>query len=489
MTSHLMFFRALLLGITGLLLGGVLRPAPAAADGEREIRVSPVVRAVERSRAAVVSIHTTQVIRPTLYGWMELPPVEGKGLGSGALFHPEGYVITNAHVVARASKVLVDVATDEGGSETHEAQTFAIDIPHDLAILRLLPLEGEQEGARTYPYLPMGRSDDLMLGETVIVLGNSFGIGISVTTGVIGGLHRVIRAPKEGPRSERGPREVRRAPDLPKLVEPGSREPVLDDFVQIDAAVNPGNSGGPLLDITGRWIGVNTAIWSRRRTGAEGIGFAIPIDQVRSLVGRAFKRRLLRGDWLGVDLEEGEDSAARVRYVFPKGPARASGLREDDVITSVNGVPAATLLDVRWNLAFLPYGASVRLGVRRPDRAAQAVEIRLLPVPTAVLSERHLGFVAEDVSEEAIREQQLALDAGVIVQAVRPDGPAARVGLEPGDVVMGLGTYLIRHSDDLLLFLQYVRPDDLVKVRVLRSTPMRSGRILRVEQEGQMLAE
>ncbi|MHC5010488.1 MAG: S1C family serine protease, partial [Planctomycetota bacterium] len=315
---------ALLLAAALGVLAVSLRPA--RADGDPEARRSPIVRAIERSRHAIVAIHTTQIIERHLYGF-ELPPVEGKGIGSGTIFHPGGYVITNAHVLNRASEVLVDVTLEGGETLTHEAGIFAVDVPNDLAILRLLrPEKGEPLPA--YPFLRLGRSNDLMIGESVIGVGNPFGIGTTVTTGVIGALDRTLRFS-------------------------GSRqndEEIFDDFIQIDAALNPGNSGGPLLDVTGRWIGVNTAIWNRR-LDAEGIGFAIPVDRVRSLVGRAFKRRLMTGDWLGIELEEGEGGQARVRYVFPKGPAHGSDLRPGDILTRVNGEPTPTLFDLRWQMA------------------------------------------------------------------------------------------------------------------------------------------
>jgi len=482
-TSRLTVIRAVLPLLAALLV--LLLPAVgASADGERDVRRSPIVKAVEKARAAVVSIHTTQVIRRNFYGW-ELPPVEGKGIGSGTIFHPEGYVITNAHVIARAREVLVDVTTGDGGTETHEARIFAVDVPNDLAILRLVPLGGAEGAGRRYPYLDLAPVDDLMLGETIIALGNPFGMGFTVTTGVIGGLNRTLRAPRTDATPTPGSGST-----VPGSAEEPEQEAVFDDFIQIDAAINPGNSGGPLLDATGRWIGVNTAIWNRRITVAEGVGFAIPTERVRVLVGRALKRRLIRGDWLGVELEDGGSGEAAVRYVFPKGPARSSGLAERDVVESLNGKPTPTLFDLRMQLAFLPQGVTVRLGVRR-DGVSQPepVAVSLVPVPTDALSARHLGFVAADVSDEENREQRIAFDSGVVVKEIRPDGPAARIGLEVGDLVIGLGTYRIRHSDDLLLFLQYVEPGDLVQVKVLRPVLLRSGRMAREEQKGQLVAE
>ena len=166
-----------------------------------------------------------------------------------------------------------------------------------------------------------------------------------------------------------------------------------------------------------------------------------------------------------------------MRYAFPKGPAQQSGLKEGDQITSVNGRPVKSLFDLRWTMSFLPHGAAVEVGVRRDGQTLpRPLTVRLLPVPTASLSTLHLGFEADDVSDEENRERQLPFDAGVVVRKVRPDGPAARIGMKPGDVVVGLGTYRIRHVDDLLVFLQYVGAGDLVKVRIQRAFRSRGGR-------------
>ena len=148
-----------------------LRRSPAAIRHDDQIvGPVPIVRAVEKARAAVVSIHTTQLVwKRNWYSFEPPRPVEGKGIGSGVIFHPAGYVITNAHVISRATSILVDVHLEVGQAKTREARIVAVDLPHDLAILRLVPAEGEPGEVR-YPYLPLGRSDDLMVGETVIAM-------------------------------------------------------------------------------------------------------------------------------------------------------------------------------------------------------------------------------------------------------------------------------------------------------------------------------
>ena len=426
---------------------------PAAAEGELELRRSPVVIAVEKSRAAVVSIHTTEVIHraPRFYPWLPLG-VQGKGRGSGVIFHPEGYVITNAHVVARASEILVDVHHRDGRETTHEARISAVDIAHDLAIIRLQPsVEADSEPVGPpFPYLVPGPTDDLMLGETAIAIGNPYGIGLTVSTGVVSAVGRSL---------EMGPEGVR-----------------FDDFIQTDAAMNPGHSGGALLDVTGRWVGVNSAILSHV-TGAEGIGFAIPVSRVRALVARAFKRRLVSSDWLGIDLPSEAEAQPRVMYAFARGPGHRAGLRPGDTVISVNGAPTTTVHDFHWRMALLPLDAVARLGVER-DGERRAVDVALEPLPTAELSSRLLGFVATDVEDEELRRFDLPLDAGVLVRSVEPGSPAEAMNLKPADLIVGYGgERRFRHSDDLLIFLQFVQPGDLVELNVLRPLVSANGKV------------
>ncbi|MGE0192367.1 MAG: trypsin-like peptidase domain-containing protein [Planctomycetota bacterium] len=422
--------------LTSSFLGAALLAGSAGlahGDEGRGERRSDIVKVVEMARPAVVSIRTNQLVQRVWYPFMDLPltgPVEERdgGLGSGAIFHPDGYVMTNAHVLARASKVFVSIPSPDGTPIERRALPLAVDIPNDLAILRIEREAGD--GDRSWPHLDLGRSNDLMLGETVIAMGHPFRLGFTVTQGIISGTGRSL--------------------DI--------KGQQFHDFLQVDAAINPGNSGGPLFDVTGRWIGVNTAIYNRA-SGAEGIGFAIPADRVRSLVARAFKRRLVSQDWIGLDLDEGPLGEARVERVFPHGPARDADIRPGDIIVSIDGEGVPTLFDARLRLLDHARGAPVQLVVQR--RAGERsidkrVDVRVEPLPTDGLSRQRLGFTAEETD----------LFDGVRVVAVRPGSPSDKIGLKRGDVIVGLGGYRIRSSEDLLLFLQYVSSGDIVKVRV-----------------------
>jgi len=441
---------SIVLGLALVLLTAA--PPSVSAEGEISLRRNPVVRAVEKLRDAVVSIRTSQIVKRTWYDiWTnrrheKLYERDG-GLGSGTIFHPDGYVITNAHVISRASNILVRfkvTKTERKGGKVVEhrvamerkALPMAIDIRHDLAILRLLP-DPKAPGFK-YPFNRLGRSNDLMVGETIIAIGHPFRLGLTVTTGIISGLDRSL--------------------------ELGGRK--FDDFMQVDAAINPGNSGGPLFDVTGRWIGVNTAIYNRAY-GAEGIGFAIPADRVRSLLAKAFKRRVVSGDWLGIEFKEGEGGVAEVQHVYPKGPAAGTGLRGGDVVVGIDEGATATLYDLRVALVSRPSGTPISLLVKRNGKLLRGGPIRvgLKPLPTDDLSSEHLGFTAKDAG----------VSEGVRVERVQPDSPAARMKLRPGDLIYGLGEWKIRSTEDLLMFLQFVESDDLVDVKIQRTT--RAGRV------------
>ena len=438
-----------------VLAGAVLPPPRPAAADDVDVRRSPVVRAVETARLGVVSIRTNEIVQvPRYYEWFfddgRTVPQEREGsLGTGAIFHPAGYVITNAHVISRASKIFVQLMRPGGVEQEREARLVAVDLDNDLAILRLVADGGKAE---TYPFLPLGRSDDLMLGETVIAIGNPFRLGITVTTGIVSALRRSIR-PQHAQETE------------------------FRDFIQTDAAINPGNSGGPLLDVTGRWIGVNTAILNRA-TGAEGIGFAIPADRVRDMIGRTFKRRLVSGEWTGFDVDANKSGSPVVREVYASGPAGDSGLKAGDRIVAVGGRATPSLFDYRLAEVDAPAGGALRLRVRRGDEERD-VEVPLTARTADALSiaKARLGFAARDAVAADARALGVAPGGGVVITEVVPDGPAARVLLRPNDVLSGLGPFKVRSVEDLLFVLEMIQSKDTVKLQVRRLVQNRFGEV------------
>ncbi len=441
-------------------------PARGARADDLVERRSPVVRAVEKARPGVVSIRTNQIVNvPRYYNWFEYDtvPEEREGsLGTGVIFDPQGFVITNAHVISRATRIFVTIGDGTAAQMEREGKLVAVDLDNDLAIVRLIPPEGATQ-ATVYPFLALGRSNDLLIGETVVAIGNPFRLGTTVTTGVISAIRRSIK-PKQGQETE------------------------FKDFVQIDAAINPGNSGGPIVDINGRWIGVNTAILNRS-TGAEGIGFAIPADRVREMIGRSFKRRAWTGEWFGFDVDAGPNGRVVVRDVGAQGPAADKGLRRGDVITSVGGRPTPTMYDFRLAEAALAKGEAEKLQVARGEGDGVDLEIPSKGFAAGSLSRERFGFVARDATAEDAQRLGIGPDGGVVVTEIVPQGPAERIRLRAADVVTALGSERIRNLDDLATFLEMVHPGDGVGLRIQRVVTDRFGATGVREAQATLVAE
>ncbi len=386
--------------------GGTLPSAEARSSANRR---TPVVIAVEKVRAAVVNVAAEELVRiripsqrqggdmaDLLFGDLFERPRYRKGyqvtsLGSGVIVSPEGYVLTNNHVVERGARFRVGLLD---GREV-AAKVVGTDASSDLAVLKL-------ETPERMPYVAAGRSDDLMIGETVIAIGNPFGLSHTVTTGVVSAVHRNFKA--------------------------GDR--TLFDFVQTDASINPGNSGGPLLNIDGQLIGINTAILGDRNAG---IGFAIPIDRARRVAEDLIRHGEVREGYLGLEVQdlrkkEGSRPARGVvvAAVEPGSPAAAAGLRKGDVVEAVDGQPLESAEEYRFRVRDLAIGETARLEVQRGGgRVAVPVKaVDLSPEKVEQLVARRVGL---ELAETRARV--------LVVRAVRRGTPAARAGLEPGDLV------------------------------------------------------
>src|SRR3954469_25702308 len=293
--------------ISALLLTSLLTPFlndRAAAQTPQSARRTPLVSVVEKISPAVVNISAQSTVREAdpFFGIFGLGTErQAQSLGSGLIIDRNGIVVTNAHVIEGASRITVTLLD---GREL-EADLLGSDRDADIAVLKVK--------ASGLPALPLGRSSDLMIGESVIAIGNPFGLSNTVTTGVLSAVGRTVP-------SERGER-------------------MFTDFLQTDASINPGNSGGPLVNILGDVIGINTAIVS----GANGIGFAIPADRARRVVTDLLRFGELHPLWTGLRLVSIDPELARrndlgvvrgayVFKVYPGSPAAQAGLAEGDVI-------------------------------------------------------------------------------------------------------------------------------------------------------------
>jgi S1-C subfamily serine protease len=270
----------------------------------------------------------------------------------------------------------------------------------DLAVLKL-------ETRERLPHAVMARSEELVIGETVLAIGNPFGLSHTVTTGVVSAVHRNFRA--------------------------GER--MMFDFIQTDASINPGNSGGPLLDIEGRLIGINTAILGDR---SAGIGFAIPIDRARRIAEDLITHGEVREGYLGLEVADlpapegakvGASGGVQVTAVDPGSPAEKAGVRRGDVIEVLDGAAPEGADEVKFRVRDLPVGATARLellrGRERLQLAVPAVE--LSPQRAEQLVQRRVGL--------ALDQTRAAGGTVLLVRAVTKGSPAARSGIEKGDLV------------------------------------------------------
>jgi serine protease Do len=354
-------------------------------------------------------------------------------LGSGFVIDPNGYVVTNNHVIDDASDIQVTLAD----GSTVAARVVGRDTKTDLALLKI-------PAPRPLPYLAFGDSRRARVGDWVIAVGNPFGLGGSVSAGIISANKRDISA---------GP---------------------YDDFLQIDAPINPGNSGGPLFDQSGQVIGIDTAIYSPSG-GSVGIGFAIPSDVVRHVVDQLREHGRVARGWLGVQMQEvtpalakavgvGRDKGVLVDMVEKDSPAARAGLTQGDVIVAFDGKPITGPRDLAFAVAETQAGQSV------PVRVWRNSEERTLDV--TIGAERTQQKLAAATNEEnggplglelaplsADRRAALGLTGreGVLVAAVAPGSRAEASGFEPGDVVLRIGNRPVTSAGDAASQLREAR--------------------------------
>jgi serine protease Do len=403
-------------------------------------RKTPIVEVVEKTRGAVVNISSTSVVVSRLpFGFDSLfddvfqVPQKTTSAGSGVLIHPSGYIVTNAHVVARSADNKVTLA-DEHDRQAHQARVVTIHPQHDLAVLKI-------DTDRPLPYLRLGRSDDLMIGETVIAIGNPLGYHHTVTTGVVGAVNRTLEF---------------------------GRDLKYEGLIQTDAAINPGNSGGPLLNIDGELIGINTAI----RGDAQNIGFAIPVDHLRRLLPEMMSVEIesRREVWMGLSVSDKE--VVRVTSVTEGGPADRAGLRAGDVLLRVEGRPVLQAMDFYAAVLEKKAGDSVSLAVSRGGQV-KGITLRLMSVPkppVAKLVWDRLGLKLEEMDAQRARKLGLPRPIGLLITQVDPTGPAGRSGIRSGDVLYQLGRYYgFTDLDQVGRLLKDVRAGDEVYVSWLRS--------------------
>ena len=427
-------------------LPAVSQPRAVPRDpAEIQLSFAPLVK---RTAPAVVNIFTRRTVRtvpsPLLndpffrrfFGDQFPGGVPGgtervqNSLGSGVIVEPGGLIVTNHHVIRGADEITVVLAD----RREFEAQILRTDERTDLAILRIDP-RGER-----LPALELRDSDDLEVGDLVLAIGNPFGVGQTVTSGIVSAVARTMV----------GIADYR-------------------FFIQTDAAINPGNSGGALVSMDGKLVGINTAIFARDGGGSIGIGFAIPSNMVRTVVagaGADASGRIVR-PWFGAggqsvtaDLASSLGMArplgVLLNTVYPGSPAERAGLKRGDVITHVDGREVGDTDALRFRIATHPVGSTVKVNVWR-DSAERAVNLALVAPPetpprdaTPMRGNHPLsGATIANLSPALVEE--LGIDAvprGVVVLELRRGSPANQIRLQPGDILLTINEREVRSVED-----------------------------------------
>jgi serine protease Do len=434
--------------------GAVLPGATAHARGLQAVHSSTGVAAVpaasgyadvvERVAPTIATVRAERVVKPTAapldgLGEQLLPFFGGRGglvpdlrphreggLGSGVIVSADGYLLTNNHVVQGAEHVRVDLAD----KRSFEAKVVGTDAPSDLAVLKI--------DAHGLPALAFGSSESVRVGDVVLAFGNPLGIGQTVTMGIVSAKGRAT----------------------------GAGDGSFEDFLQTDAPINQGNSGGALVNTAGQLVGINSQILSPSG-GSIGIGFAIPSRMAESVMDQLVKDGRVHRGQLGVAVQSVSSDVARslglpdvrgalVASVSEGSPAAKAGLERGDVIVSVDGETMSDANALRNRVAGSAPGTSLALGVVRngESKTLHATLRALEPQKTAdARSGRsesgRLGLTVRPVSPEDARELQLDSAKGLLVAEVDPDGPAAAAGLEPGDVIREVNRKPVADADGL----------------------------------------
>jgi len=426
------------------LLSGSVEQALAGRESTDD-RHTPVTRVYQETHKAVVNIAGERVVStsrgrgylwPDMFdGWM--PRMQRQAvLGSGMVVHEDGYVITNAHVIEDAEKIKV-VFSD--GTE-FPADRISADKEKDLAVLKI-PAKNE------LPFIHFGRSNDLMIGETVIAIGNPFGYSNTVTSGVVSAVGRDIQV-AEGA--------------------------WLRGLIQTDASINPGNSGGPLLNINGDLIGVNTAI----RPEAQNIGFAIPVDTLADNLSRMLMPERLRRVRLGLVVGRMKKitgaSGLVVESVGKGSPADKKGISAGDMILEIDGHRLTSVIDFYVKMRQKKAGEPIEIkyvstGSRLRSRTVE-LAMQTIPLPDGrMLANKFFQMEVSELTEQVAREFDFeGAYPIVIVTAVDATGVAGQVGLEPGDLILDIEGKHVRNTTELGLELEKVNDGDLVEIRIMR---------------------
>ncbi len=429
---------------------------PHMVPAQQSARRTPVVEVVERCKSAVVNISTEIYERRPANPFMTRPrdpffddffkhfffpqwetTTPRKSLGSGVAIDHNGHILTNHHVILEASRIHVTLVS---GKE-YEAELVGTDPGSDLAVLKISLKDPIKP-------IPVGSSAELMIGETVIAIGNPFGLSHSVTTGVISALNRSVQV----------------------------GEQVYEDFIQTDASINPGNSGGPLLNILGEMIGINTAIFSE----AQGIGFAIPSDRARRIMEALVTYGTVLPAWFGMEVEDLEKRPSRtmearrsygavVSELYPGGPADIAGIRLHDVITKADQTPLVRSEDFYDFVQKTTANYKVVFEVLR-EGVVREVAVQGITFPEELVNAYSFRKLGIRIDERPYSSPYQTGLKGVPIAQVNPHSEAGRIGLRPGDILLRLDDNPVSSPKDYRRVLLKLWPRRHVTLHILRGS-------------------
>ncbi|MCP5467695.1 MAG: DegQ family serine endoprotease [Deltaproteobacteria bacterium] len=405
----------------------------------------------EKAQPSVVNISTTKKISSSpfmhYYGYDSQESLSRpNSLGSGFVIDSNGYIITNNHVVKNADEIQVILAD----GRSFDAKIVGRDAQLDIAVIKISP-------PADLPAVKMGDSDQLKIGDWLVAVGNPFGLGHTVTAGILSARGRVIGA---------GP---------------------YDNFLQTDASINPGNSGGPLFNLNGEVIGVNTAIIR----GGQGIGFAIPINMAKTIIPQLIKKGKVERGYLGVGLKEIDADLAKrlglkqpmgalVAMVYAGTPAQKAGLKAGDIITKFNQKPILHKQDLPIYVSQSPVGSAVEVEVLREGKE-QTLRVILGSLEsdrqTASLitpngERKKLGISVRKLNSAERKQNGLSSDEGIIIVAVERNSPAASLGLQAGDIILQINNQSIYSTKDFVRAFEESKQGDMLHLSIKRGPMM-----------------
>lgn len=409
-----------------------------------ELRRDATVRAVERVMPSVVNISSKTVIRRRgfLFDWwrenwapfyQEMPPQYSAG--SGVIIDEEGYVLTNVHVVEDATEIVVTLADNR----SYPADLIVGTRKSDIALLKI-----RAQPAERFAPIQFAADDDLLLGEAVVALGNPFGLGGSVSRGILSS-------------------KTRRSTAQDGMLD-------MQDWIQTDAAINPGNSGGPLVNLEGNLIGLSVAIFKE----GQGIGFAIPVKRVSEALGGMFTPETLRSLWFGAEFQS-TTNGVMVSRVQTGSPAEKGGLKQGDIILRVNTSIPRSIFAIHRELIGLGANRDAVFQLRR-GASTRSASVRLLPEEkhfTAELIRQRLGLMLRPLTRADISRLGINLTGGFVVSEIEERSPADHAGFQRGLVVEAIDGRIANSISTAAKWLAGKKTGDPVRLTVILPGPFR----------------